>query len=76
MRPRLYGDLVQAGAGSVSAWNLSSVLDAATRADLGADELLPLVSFLWQLGTRRDARVPDLLDIVADGISASGAGCR
>jgi hypothetical protein len=28
-------------------------------------------SFLWQLDTRNDTRVPHLLDIVVDGISGS-----
>jgi hypothetical protein len=30
---------------------------------------VPLVSFLWQLDTRNDPRIPHLLDVVADGIS-------
>ena len=39
------------------------------REDMRPDELLPLVSFLWQLDTRNDPRIPHLLDVVADGIS-------
>lgn len=57
---------------------IAAVLDAGKaagtlRGDLRPDELLPLVSFLWQLDTRRDDRVPHLLDIVVDGISAPRA---
>lgn len=40
------------------------------REDMRPDELLPLVSFLWQLDTRNDPRIPHLLDVVADGISS------
>jgi len=37
------------------------------RRDLDADELLALVSFLWQIDTTTDERVPHLLDLVVDG---------
>jgi AcrR family transcriptional regulator len=40
------------------------------REDIRPDELLPLVSFLWQLDTRHDPRIPHLLDLVTDGISS------
>jgi AcrR family transcriptional regulator len=40
------------------------------REDMRPDELLPLVSFLWQLDTRNDLRIPHLLDVVTDGISS------
>ncbi|MCE0765090.1 TetR/AcrR family transcriptional regulator [Pseudonocardia kujensis] len=51
------------------------------RQDVRADELLPLVSFLWHLDTRQHARIPHLLDIVMDGLTASrphqqAAPCR
>lgn len=44
----------------------------ALRHDIEPDELLPLVSFLWQLDTRHDARIPRLLDIVVDGLAKRG----
>ncbi|MBM9506193.1 TetR/AcrR family transcriptional regulator [Actinacidiphila acididurans] len=40
------------------------------RPDLGPEEVLPLVSFLWQLDTRSDPRIPHLLDLVLDAASA------
>jgi AcrR family transcriptional regulator len=40
------------------------------REDMRPDELLPLVSFLWQLDTRNDPRISHLLDVVTDGISS------
>jgi AcrR family transcriptional regulator len=53
---------------------IAALLDAGKRAgvlreDIRPDELLPLVSFLWQLDTRHDARVPHLLDIVVGGLA-------
>jgi AcrR family transcriptional regulator len=53
---------------------IAALLDAGKtsgelRKDIEPDELLPLVSFLWQLDTRRDPRIPHLLDLVTDGLS-------
>jgi AcrR family transcriptional regulator len=61
-----YGRIIDAIGAILDAGKAAGVL----RDDLGADELLPLVSFLWQLDTRHDTRVPHLLDIVVDGIAA------
>ncbi|MEU6405560.1 helix-turn-helix domain-containing protein [Streptomyces sp. NPDC046985] len=52
---------------------IRAILDAgvacdALRSDLDAEEVLPLVAFLWQLDTRTDPRIPHLLDVVLDGI--------
>jgi AcrR family transcriptional regulator len=54
---------------------IAALLDAGKdagelREDIKPDEVLPLVSFLWQLDTRHDPRIPHLLDLVTDGISA------
>ena len=54
---------------------IATLLDAGKsagelREDIRPDELLPLVSFLWQLDTRHDPRIPHLLDLVTDGISS------
>lgn len=59
---------------------IAALLDAGKgagelREDIRPDELLPLVSFLWQLDTRRDTRIPHLLDLVTDGISGKAARC-
>jgi AcrR family transcriptional regulator len=43
------------------------------REDIRPDELLPLVSFLWQLDTSHDPRIPHLLDIVVAGIASHSA---
>lgn len=49
---------------------LRSGADAGVlRPDLRPDEVLPLVSFLWQLDTRSDERIPHLLDLVVDAAS-------
>ena len=53
---------------------IAAILDAGKaagelREDIRPDELLPLVSFLWQLDTRHDPRIPRLLDLVTDAIS-------
>ena len=53
---------------------IAALLDAGKRAgrlrpDIEPDELLPLVSFLWQLDANQDTRIPRLLDLVADGLS-------
>jgi AcrR family transcriptional regulator len=40
------------------------------RSDIRPDELLPLVSFLWQLDTGNDPRIPHLLDLVTDALAA------
>lgn len=45
----------------------------ALRPDLRADEVLPLVGFLWQLDTRTDLRIPHLLDLVVDAARAARA---
>ncbi|MFC4244514.1 TetR/AcrR family transcriptional regulator [Gryllotalpicola reticulitermitis] len=55
---------------------IRAMLDAGAergtlRPDLDAEELLPLVGFLWQLDTRSDTRIPHLLDIVVDGIKTT-----
>lgn len=57
---------------------IAALLDAGKaagelREDIRPDELLPLVSFLWQLDTRHDPRIPHLLDLVIDGISRRDA---
>jgi AcrR family transcriptional regulator len=54
---------------------IAAILDAGQaagelREDIRPDELLPLVSFLWQLDTRHDPRISHLLDLVTDGILA------
>jgi AcrR family transcriptional regulator len=54
---------------------IAALLDAGKdagelREDIKPDEVLPLASFLWQLDTRHDPRIPHLLDLVTDGISA------
>jgi AcrR family transcriptional regulator len=56
---------------------IAALLDAGKaagelREDIRSDELLPLVSFLWQLDTRHDPRIPHLLDLVTNGISRVG----
>ena len=56
---------------------IAAILDAGKaagelREDIRPDELLPLVSFLWQLDTRHDPRIPHLLDLVTDAISRPG----
>jgi len=56
------GAILTAGAGT-----------GALRADLNPDEVLPLVSFLWQLDTRTDPRIPHLLDLVLDAARAGQA---
>lgn len=53
---------------------IAALLDAGKREgtireDIRSDELLPLVSFLWRLDMRQDARVPHLLDIVISGLT-------
>lgn len=53
---------------------IAALLDAGKQAgqlrpDIQPDELLPLVSFLWQLDTSQDTRVPRLLDLVIDGLT-------
>jgi AcrR family transcriptional regulator len=53
---------------------IATLLDAGQaageiRADFRPDELLPLVSFLWQLDTRHDPRIPHLLDLVTDALT-------
>jgi hypothetical protein len=36
--------------------------------------VLSLVGFLWRLDTRRDERIPHLLDLVVDAASAAPGG--
>jgi AcrR family transcriptional regulator len=57
---------------------IRAILDAGVergllRPDLDAQEVLPLVAFLWQLDTRSDSRIPHLLDVVLDGVRAQPA---
>lgn len=56
------GTLLEAGKGT-----------GELRDDIQPDELLPLVSFLWQLDTRHDERIPHLLDLVVAAISKKAA---
>jgi AcrR family transcriptional regulator len=54
---------------------IAALLDAGKQAeqvrpDIRPDELLPLVSFLWQLDTSQDTRIPHLLDVVVDGLTS------
>jgi hypothetical protein len=75
-RADLHGQQYGRITGAISAILQAGKAAGTLRRDLGPDELLPLVGFLWQLDTRHDTRVPHLLDIVVDGISASAAGGR
>jgi AcrR family transcriptional regulator len=51
-------------------WILKAGVAAGVlRDDVRPDEVLPLVSFLWQLDTRTDKRIPHLLELVSESIS-------
>jgi AcrR family transcriptional regulator len=54
----------------------AGVAAGVLRPDLSAEDVLPLVGFLWQLDTRADARIPHLLDLVLDAASARGTTGR
>jgi AcrR family transcriptional regulator len=68
-RAELHNDQYEPIIAAIDAILRSGVDAGVLRPDLRPDEVLPLVSFLWQLDTRSDERIPHLLDLVVDAAS-------